>query len=112
MAMNLEPLPPLSQRQGDVLLIIADWFAKWRQSPSTAQVKEKLGLQPTTNLGGYVKPLVQLGYLKEPQRYSRQPYQLTPQAIEALPLLLAERQKESPELKAFIEQYLAVHQDQ
>ena len=104
--MTLQPLPALTERQGDVLIVIADWYARWRQSPSAGELREELDLAPRTNLSGYLNPLVEHGYLEPVKRYQRRPYQLTPQAIEALPGLLEQRQEERTELSAFVKQFL------
>ncbi|MCY1704299.1 hypothetical protein [Deinococcus sp. SL84] len=102
---TLQPLPALTERQEDVLIVIADWYARWRQSPSASELRAELGLAPRTNLAGYVAPLVESGYLEPVGRYQRRPYRMTPQAVEALTGLLEQRKENRPELRAFIEQF-------
>ncbi|WP_162865728.1 hypothetical protein [Deinococcus wulumuqiensis] len=103
MTKQLEPLPTITKRQGDVLLVIANHILVWRLAPSLDEIRAGLGVAPTTNLNNYLEPLVKQGYLSRGPQYSRRGYRTTELAETLLPALLREREKEFPEIKKFVQ---------
>lgn len=98
MVEQLFPLPALTKRQGDVLLMIANHILHYGLSPSLSDIRTELNVGENTNLSSYLQPLVTKGYLKALPRYSRRSFELTPQAVPMLQALMRERGQTIPEV--------------
>ena len=102
MVEQLRPLPALTKRQGDVLVVIANHILRHGFSPSLGDIRNELSVGENTNLTPYLQPLYAKGYLKTVPRYSRRSFELTPEAMPVLHFLLRERGQMSPEVFAAV----------
>lgn len=98
----LEPLPSLSTRQADVLLFVGQYFAVHRQAPVHAEIREHLELSDRTNVGPYLRPLFERGYLEKAGTGIRGRMKLTPLGIDRLKVLLADKAGDYQELRELI----------
>lgn len=103
MAERITPFPAISRRQGDVLLVIADYILTQRLSPTLKEIRIGMGLASTTNLNNYLQPLVKQGYLSRDSRYVRGAFQPTALAEEILPTLIRGREQEFPGVNGFVQ---------
>ena len=101
----LVPLPAVSSRQGEALLVVAHTYAMRRQSPSAGEIRAAMGLGPKTSIEPYIRPLIDKGYLETGPKYARRGFKLTPLAMELLPVLMREHQQPISEVEELIHKF-------
>ncbi|MHA0036779.1 LexA family protein [Deinococcus sp. PESE-13] len=98
----LEPMPALSKRQAEVLLFVGQYFARHHEMPSHAEIREQLQLGPQTNVGPYLRPLFERGYLERAGSSVKGRMRLTNSGLDRMEGLIPSEATEYQELERLI----------
>lgn len=101
-----DSISTLTLRQMEMLSAIASHTARHGVSPTLAELRQALGLAPTTNVSPYLRPLYEQGYLEQPVgRYARRALKLTPEAMPVLEYLKEQQDGGNSEVTADIDSF-------
>jgi DNA-binding MarR family transcriptional regulator len=88
----LKALPPLTERQGQCLKHILEFFIEHRYYPTQREVAAAMGLQSST-VESYLEPLRRKGYLARKVKRQRRNIRLTSKARQKLGLEKVEEKR-------------------
>jgi DNA-binding MarR family transcriptional regulator len=84
-AARLRVLPALTEKQGQCLLFVFDYYAEHRHFPTHREIARAMGIQSST-AAMYLDPLVEKGYLTREGRGARN-IRITEDGVERLRML-------------------------